>query len=348
MPNSDELIRKALADRAATVTEDTLRYRELPQYPPTARTRRTRRPGCAGRARMFFATAATIAAVVAITVGINVVGNRSHHPDRPASQTPLASTGWRLTEVRSGTVTWRVPSAYLVGLAFGADGWFHGRDIIQAFTGRYATSGGRITVYGVTPRLRQRLEPQGASSPAERALTSILVPTSPHAHAVTSTFSLTSTTLTVTGSRWTLSFRPLGAAAGDCLDTPSLRAGTDTAMVPPTPTSVTICPFGPTQTPQAVTDIAELVHALDALPTSPVSNRCRVHGPHSLVEQAPTGGGVPPAGEYELHFHYQAGPDVLINLYSPCASRPRINNQRLEALALPREIDPLIRAALAD
>lgn len=351
MPTADELIRKALQDRAAIVTENTLRRPELRHDPlrgphdPLSGPPRRRGSGC--RPHLFLAAAATIVTVLAIAVG--VYGLRGHAQAPPplhsgsdhsspalGTASPLAGTQWRLTEVRSSHLTWPVPKALLVGLALGADGRLNGRDGMLAFTGSYHTAANRITVHDLAtpgiPAGQWWPSPRYASNPAEHAMSSILVPAPSHAGSVTSTFGLTTTTLTVTSSRWTLTFRPLSAAATYCLDTPPLRAGTGTSMVPGTPTGVTICPFGRIKT---VTDVAELVHAIDALPTSPISKRCEVHGLNAD----------PPGARYELHFHYQSGPDVLVNVWTQCASYG-INNVRLQAVS-PRTIIRLIKAAIS-
>lgn len=331
MPTDEELIRKALRDRAATVTQSTLRYRELRQEPPTGR---TPRPGSGGRPHLLFAIAATVVAIMAVAGGVYGLRSGSGHsrPARPAD--PLAGTQWRLSEVHSPHLTSRVPKVYVAGLAFGANGRLHGRDaLLAAFTGRYHTSGNRITVRDLTPGI-----PLVNPLPSERALANILVPTAPDSRTVTSTFHLTATTLTIAGSRWTLTLRPLTAPASYCLDTPPPRPGTGTSLVPATPTAVTICPFGPNRTPKTVTDITALVQALDALPTRPLSKRCEFAGPRAIS----------PLAVYELHFHYQHGADVLIYVLPRCPSERSVTNPLLQAAISPKTVLGLINAALDD
>lgn len=343
MLTADELIRKALQDRADTVTTNTLRYPEMRQDSPT---RRPHQPGAGGRTRALLATAATVVAVVAIAVG--AYGLRSGGGNsNPASGTPkaLVGTHWRLTEIRSAGDTSRVPPTYTAELAFGAGGQLNGRDGINALAGSYRTSGSRITLH-VT-----EVGAAGGTGtiPAQEAMSGIYVPTSPQADSVTSTFSLTATTLTVTSSRWTLTFHivpasststptstptpTLSAPDSYCLHTPPPRTGTDTSLVPATPTALTIYPNGPTRPAKTITDISALVQALDALPTNPAANGCQARGASAL----------PAVGTYELHFHYLSGPDVLVNVLPQC--RPSINNRRLQADSSTTVI-PLIQAAL--
>jgi hypothetical protein len=114
----------------------------------------------------------------------------------------------------------------------------------------------------------------------------------------------------------------------------STRTGTDARLVPATPYAVTICANVPARPAKTVTDITDLVHALDALPTSPAGNGCQARGPRAL----------PAVGTFELHFHYQTGRDVLVNVIPQC--QPSINNQRLQADSS-TTIVPLIEAALS-
>jgi hypothetical protein len=295
------------------------------------------------------AAAATVAACV-ITV-VTLSGHRAGVATPPTSRRPaatakpLAGTDWQLTEVRSAHVihgtrskAWQVPRPYLVGLAFRADGRLNGRELFSTFTGRYHTSGNRIMLHGSA--IGRLPGSKSFGTPAEAALSSVLAPTSSLADSVTSTFSLTATTLTVTGSRWTLRFRALGAAASYCLDNPPMRTGTATSLVPATPTAVTICSIGRARLARTVTDIAELVHALDALPTSPVASTCETHGSSA----------VPSSGVYDLHFHYQSGPDVLVSVQAQCARPPGsiIDNPRLQAAFSPATVIPLIKAELGN
>lgn len=341
MPTADERIRKALQDRADTVTPNTLRYPEMRQDSPT---RRPHRPSAGGRTRAMFATAATVVAVFAIAIGaygLRTGGGNSN----PASgtETALVGTQWRLTEIRSAGSTSRVPATYTAELAFGAGGQLNGRDGLNGLAGSYRTSGSRITLH---------VTAVGAAGgtgtiPAQEAMSGIYVPTSPNTDSVTSTFSLTATTLTVTTRRWVLTFSIVPASSTStptptptlrapdsyCLHTPPPRTGTDTNLVPATPTALTICPNGPTQPAKTITDISALVQALDALPTNPAANGCQARGPNAL----------PAVGTYELHFHYQSGPDVLVNVIPQC--RPSINNKRLQADSSTTVI-PLIQAAL--
>jgi hypothetical protein len=125
----------------------------------------------------------------------------------------------------------------------------------------------------------------------------------------------------------------LATPASYCLHTPPTHAGTDARLVPATPYAVTICANVPAEPAKTVTDITDLVHALDALPTSPAGNGCQARGPNAL----------PAVGTFELHFHYQSGPDVLVNVLPQC--RPSINNHRLQADSSTTVV-PLIEAAL--
>ncbi len=343
MPTADELIRRALQDRADTVTANTLRHPEMRQASPP---QRSHRPGTGGRPRALFATAATVVVVVAIAVGAYGLHRGGDHAN-PAGGTAkaLVGTQWRLTEIRSAGKTSSVPASYSGELAFGADGQLNGRDGLNGFAGTYRTSGNRITL---------RVTTVGAAGgtgtiPAQQAMTSIYVATSPPADSVTSTFTLTATTLTVTSRRWTLTFDRMPASSPSppaptqtatlsapdsyCLHTPPPRTGTDTNLVPGTPTALTICPNGPTRPATTITDISALVHALDALPTSPAANGCQARGASAL----------PALGTYELHFHYQSGPDVLVNVLPQC--RPSINNLKLQADSS-TTIIPFIEAAL--
>jgi hypothetical protein len=118
-----------------------------------------------------------------------------------------------------------------------------------------------------------------------------------------------------------------------CQQTPTSRSGTATTMVPEQPTSVTICTHVPQRPAKTITNISGLVRALDALPTTPISNGCQARSP-----SAP-----PAAGTYELHFHYPSGPDVLVNVLPRC--RPSINNLQLQAESSTTLV-PLIEQAL--
>jgi hypothetical protein len=101
-----------------------------------------------------------------------------------------------------------------------------------------------------------------------------------------------------------------------CLQNAAYRQGADRNLVPATPSSLTICqyPRGSQSVVTTTTDTGALVSALNALPTTPIQTGCRPRYP----------GALPARGTYELHFHYNTGPDVVVNVGPEC--RPSINN----------------------
>jgi hypothetical protein len=107
-------------------------------------------------------------------------------------------------------------------------------------------------------------------------------------------------------------------ATTTCLQTAAYRQGSDSTLVPGSPSSLTICQYanGPTPTITTTTDTGALVAALRALSTNAVPTQpgCRSRYP----------GALPARGTYELLFHYPAGPDVVVNVLPEC--RPSINN----------------------
>ncbi|MDQ2739161.1 MAG: DUF4232 domain-containing protein [Actinomycetota bacterium] len=190
---------------------------------------------------MLFAAAATVVAVVAIAVG--AYGLHSGGGDsKPGGGTAkaLAGTQWRLTEIHSADRTSRVPATYTAELAFSAGGQLNGRDGPNAFTGSYRTSGNRIALQ-VTA-----VGAAGGSGtiPAQQAMRSIYVPASLHADSVTSTFSLTATRLTITSSRWILTFDPIAASS------PTTPTPTQTATARPCPAGTLSIKQGPRLSPE--------------------------------------------------------------------------------------------------
>jgi hypothetical protein len=106
--------------------------------------------------------------------------------------------------------------------------------------------------------------------------------------------------------------------ATTCLQNPAYRQGADTTLVPGRPSTLTICqyPKGPKPAAMTTTDTGALVEALNALPATPMPVHAGCHPRYP--------GALPARGTYELHFRYDAGPDVLVNVLPEC--RPSINN----------------------
>jgi hypothetical protein len=102
-----------------------------------------------------------------------------------------------------------------------------------------------------------------------------------------------------------------------CVETAPFRQGADTSLVPGKPVGLTICQYLGRARRPTVTQVADpsaIVAALDALPTTPISNGCHARFP----------GALPALGTYELDFRYAAGPDIVVNVLPQC--RPSVNN----------------------
>jgi hypothetical protein len=91
------------------------------------------------------------------------------------------------------------------------------------------------------------------------------------------------------------------------------RLGQDTAMVPASPTSPTICAAG---AHTFTSGYQALVSALNSLPTYPSTRSCT----HAPGRSGPS---------YQLLFAYPEGPPVLVFIYSDC--KPEIDNLSLQS-----------------
>ena len=95
------------------------------------------------------------------------------------------------------------------------------------------------------------------------------------------------------------------------------RLGDDTAMVPGTPDSVTICND---QREQTVVNPGALIDQLNALPTQPSTGGCHAtHDPNFTMI------------DYHLFFNYAQGPPAVVDVLVGCA--PNVDNSALQAQA---------------
>jgi hypothetical protein len=101
MQTADDLIKKALVDRAATVTDDNLRYSDLR---PVSTARRTRFDPAAKPPRFWWTVTATALATVAVAIGASVLIGETHQGAAPGRDiSPAAPVQTR---------TLKAPSAY--------------------------------------------------------------------------------------------------------------------------------------------------------------------------------------------------------------------------------------------
>lgn len=107
------------------------------------------------------------------------------------------------------------------------------------------------------------------------------------------------------------------------------RYGVQEAIVPPGPTSVSICHWNPDSTAVTTTDLTGLVSQLNSTSTTVTSGACS--GP----------GSVPGGPSYRLWFTYPSGSGVAVTYQSGCS--PAAANFRLQTAA-PASVLPLIEA----
>lgn len=96
---------------------------------------------------------------------------------------------------------------------------------------------------------------------------------------------------------------------------PTGRLGQEHAMVPGTPTLLTLCrPGGHAVT---TTNFARLLRLLDSRDTSPTSSSCQPDDESAEI------------AAYEARFSYAQGPPVVVNITSNC--EPKLSNRSLDA-----------------
>ena len=216
MSTTDDLIAKALRDRAATVTQSNLERPDLllDPVPGDRRDERARRRW-ASRTSAVLAAAASVVAVLAIVVAITSLraGTTNHHPASGGASAALTGVRWQLTGVQSAAKTgasavpdggpaYPIPATYRAEFEFDTDGRVSGLDGPNALGGTYRTVGNKLTI-----RITTAGTAGGTStSPALEAMSSTYTPASVNDDSVTSTYALSPGTLVLETGRWTVTF----------------------------------------------------------------------------------------------------------------------------------------------
>lgn len=224
MPATDDLIAKALRDRAATVTQAGLQRPELVISPTDGK------PGWrrwAQQPRPLLTTAASVVAVLVVVLAVPVIvlavlaarGSGGHQD--PASGGGLTGVRWQLTGVSSAGRSYPVPADYRAEFRFDENGNLSGLDGLNALAGSYRAAGNKLTI-----RVTAAGTAGGTGTfPALEAMSSTYTPASLDDDAVTSTYTLTPQALVLDTGRWTVTFS--ARDAGGALSTPAAPTSTE-------------------------------------------------------------------------------------------------------------------------
>jgi heat shock protein HslJ len=219
MPTTDDLIAKALRDRAATVTQANLRRPDLvigPQRDEQPQRRWASRPTA------LLAAAASVVVVLAIVLTVTALrggGSGNQTPVSSGDTAALIGVRWQLTGVQSATKTYPVPANYRAEFEFGKDGRVSGLDGLNALAGTYRTGGNQLTIH-----ITEAGTVGGTGTfPALEAMSSTYTPTTLDNDSVTSTYTLSPRRLVLDTGHWIVTF--------------TARAGNDTRSAPASPTS---------------------------------------------------------------------------------------------------------------
>jgi heat shock protein HslJ len=218
MPATDDLIAKALRDRAATVTQANLERPDLVTG-PTGGERTWRR--WAPRPSTLLAAAASVLAVPAIVLAVTALRGGGEHQNPASGGDPATLTGvrWQLAGVRSATKSYPVPTNYRAEFRFDKNGYLSGLDGLNALAGTYRTAGNKLTI-----RVTAAGTAGGTGTfPALEAMSSTYTPTSLNDDSVTSTYTLTPRTLVLDTGQWTVTFSAQGTST---LSTPASPTST--------------------------------------------------------------------------------------------------------------------------
>lgn len=208
MPATNDLIAKALRDRAATVTQASLERPDLVTG-PTGGERTWRR--WAPRPSTLLAAAASVVVVLAIVLAVTALHGGGEHQNPASGGDPATLTGvrWQLTGVRSATKTYPVPANYRAEFQFDKNGHVSGLDGLNALAGTYRTAGNKLTI-----RVTAAGTAGGTGTfPAFKAMFSTYTPTSLNDDSVTSTYTLSPPTLVLDTGQWTVTFSAQGTSS---------------------------------------------------------------------------------------------------------------------------------------
>ena len=209
MPTTDDLIAKALRDRAATVTQASLEQPDLvigPHRDEHARRRWASRPTA------LLAAAASVVAVLAIVIAVTALrsgggggggGGGDQTPASGGDSGTLIGVRWQLAGVQSATKTYPVPANYRAEFQFSTDGHVIGLDGLNALAGTFRTAGNKLTIH-----ITEAGTAGGTGTfPALQAMSSTYTPTTLDQDSVTSTYTVSPRTLILDTGHWTVTFR---------------------------------------------------------------------------------------------------------------------------------------------